>query len=70
MTHDRFLLLGKPGSRGLPGPTGPRGDAGTRGPSGAPGSKGSAGPAGERPNVKKTTQKLLAEDHRWSVNML
>lgn len=48
ITHDCFLLLGKPGSRGLPGPSGPRGDIGTRGPSGAPGSRGSPGPAGKR----------------------
>lgn len=37
------VSVGKPGSRGLPGP---KGEAGTRGPSGAPGSKGTAGPPG------------------------
>lgn len=37
------VSVGKPGSRGLPGP---KGEAGTRGPSGAPGSKGTAGPQG------------------------
>lgn len=48
ITHDCFLLIGKPGSQGLPGPSGPRGEGGPRGPSGAPGLRGSTGPAGRR----------------------
>lgn len=41
------LLVGKQGSRGLPGPNGPPGETGARGPSGTPGSKGPSGPAGK-----------------------
>lgn len=44
-----FLLSGKPGSRGLPGPSGPRGEAGTRGPAGVPGAKGPGGKRGLKP---------------------
>uniref|UniRef100_A0A673JN20 EMI domain-containing protein n=1 Tax=Sinocyclocheilus rhinocerous TaxID=307959 RepID=A0A673JN20_9TELE len=69
--HMFSVSVGKPGSRGLPGP---KGDAGSRGPSGAPGSKGTAGPPGtlnksSPPHYRKIlSSKSLCDSRQTSTN--